>query len=149
VLAARLGAEFIPRLDEGDVAILATRPSSIGISEVVASAGRLERALKKFPEVVTVVTRSGSPELATDVMGLDQGDVFVMLRPRSEWTTARTKADLVERMSAAVSENVPGVPCAFQQPIEDRFNEPIAGVRSDIGVKLFGDDLRTLEEKGE
>ena len=149
LLATRLGGEFIPRLDEGDLSIFAIRPSSVGISEVAAGTGRIERVLKRFPEVITVVSRSGSPELATDVMGIELGDVFVMLKPRSEWTTARTKGELVEKMSAALAESVPGIGTSFTQPIEMRFNELIAGVRSDVGVKLFGDDLDTLREKGE
>jgi cobalt-zinc-cadmium resistance protein CzcA len=148
-VAATLGGEFIPRLDEGDLSISAVRPASVGISEVAASTGRIERVLKRFPEVITVVSRSGSPELATDVMGIEQGDVFVILKPRSEWTTARTKGELVEKMEQALDEAVPGVGFSFLQPIEMRFNELIAGVRSDIGIKLFGDDLQTLREKGE
>jgi cobalt-zinc-cadmium resistance protein CzcA len=148
-IAATLGGEFIPRLDEGDLSISAVRPASVGISEVAASTGRIERVLKRFPEVITVVSRSGSPELATDVMGIELGDVFVILQPRSKWTTARTKGELVEKMEQALDEAVPGVGFSFLQPIEMRFNELIAGVRSDIGIKLFGDDLQTLREKGE
>ena len=129
--------------------MFAIRPSSVGISEVAAGTGRIERVLKRFPEVITVVSRSGSPELATDVMGIELGDVFVMLKPKSEWTTARTKGELVEKMSAAVAESVPGIGTSYSQPIEMRFNELIAGVRSDVGVKLFGDDLDTLRQKGE
>jgi cobalt-zinc-cadmium resistance protein CzcA len=105
--------------------------------------------LKRFPEALTVVSRSGSPELATDVMGIELGDVFVILKPRSEWTTARTKGELVEEMERALLESVPGVGFSFTQPIEMRFNELIAGVRSDVGIKLFGDDLEMLREKGE
>jgi cobalt-zinc-cadmium resistance protein CzcA len=149
LLATRLGGEFIPRLDEGDISISAIRPASVAISEVAAGTGRMERVLKRFPEVLTVVSRSGSPELATDVMGIELGDVFVMLKPRSEWTTARTKGELVEKMSEALEEAVPGIGFSFTQPIEMRFNELIAGVRSDVGVKLFGDDLDTLRTKGE
>lgn len=148
-LATRLGGEFIPRIDEGDLSISAIRPASVGISEVAASTGRIERVLKRFPEVITVVSRSGSPELATDVMGIELGDVFVILKPKSEWTTARTKGELVEKMAEVLNESVPGIGIAFLQPIEMRFNELIAGVRSDIGIKLFGDDLETLREKGE
>ena len=144
-----LGGEFIPRLDEGDLSISAVRPASVGISEVAASTGRIERVLKRFPEVVTVVSRSGSPELATDVMGIELGDVFVILKPRSEWESARTKGELVEKMEHALEETVPGVGFSFLQPIEMRFNELIAGVRSDVGVKLFGDDLEVLRQKGE
>ncbi|MBP9106410.1 MAG: efflux RND transporter permease subunit, partial [Gemmatimonadaceae bacterium] len=129
-LATRLGGEFIPRLDEGDISISAIRPASVGISEVAASTGRIERVLMRFPEVITVVSRSGSPELATDVMGIEAGDVFVMLKPKDQWTTTQTKGELVERMSAALNETVPGVGYSFLQPIEMRFNELIAGVRS-------------------
>jgi cobalt-zinc-cadmium resistance protein CzcA len=147
--ALTLGGEFIPRLDEGDISVSAVRPASVGISEVAASTGRIERVLRKFPEVVTVVSRSGSPELATDVMGIELGDVFVILKPKSDWTTARTKGELVEKMEHALGETVPGVGFSFTQPIEMRFNELIAGVRSDVAVKLFGDDLQTLRQKGE
>ncbi|MGE0453252.1 MAG: efflux RND transporter permease subunit [Vicinamibacteria bacterium] len=148
-VATTLGGEFVPRLDEGDISISAVRPASVGISEVAASTGRIERVLGRFPEVVTVVSRSGSPELATDVMGIELGDVFVILKPRSEWTTARTKGELVEKMEHALGETVAGVGFSFTQPIEMRFNELIAGVRSDVGIKLFGDDLETLRQKGE
>jgi cobalt-zinc-cadmium resistance protein CzcA len=149
VVASSLGGEFLPRLDEGDLSISAIRPPSVGISEVAASTGRIERVLKRFPEVVTVVSRSGSPELATDVMGIELGDVFVILKPKKEWTSARTKGELVEKMEKALGETVAGVGFSFQQPIEMRFNELIAGVRSDVGIKLFGDDLETLRMKGE
>ena len=147
--ATRLGGEFIPRLDEGDISVSAIRPPSVGISEVAASTGRIERVLLRFPEVVTVVSRSGSPELATDVMGIELGDVFVILKPKAEWTSARTKGELVEKMQAALDASVPGVGFSFLQPIEMRFNELIAGVRADIGVKLFGDDLDTLRKSAE
>jgi cobalt-zinc-cadmium resistance protein CzcA len=149
LLGTRLGGEFIPRLDEGDISISAVRPASVAISEVAAGTGRMERVLKRFPEALTVVSRSGSPELATDVMGIELGDVFVILRPRSEWTTVRTKGELVLKMSEALGEAVPGIGFSFTQPIEMRFNELIAGVRSDVGVKLFGDDLEVLRERGE
>lgn len=149
VVGSRLGGEFIPRLDEGDLSISAIRPPSVGISEVAASTGRIERVLKKFPEAITVVSRSGTPELATDVMGIEQGDVFVILKPKDEWTSARTKGELVEKMEKVLGDTVPGVGFSFTQPIEMRFNELIAGVKSDVGIKLFGDDLETLRQKGE
>jgi cobalt-zinc-cadmium resistance protein CzcA len=148
LVAAGLGGEFIPRLDEGDITLQAVRLPSVALSESVAGTGRIERVLKRFPEVKTVVTRSGSPEVATDVMGIELGDVFVILKPRSEWTTADDKAELIERMEEALTAAVPGTGLSFTQPIEMRFNELIAGVRSDVAVKLFGDDLATLAEKG-
>jgi cobalt-zinc-cadmium resistance protein CzcA len=147
LVAARLGGEFIPRLDEGDITIQAVRLPSVALSEAAAGTGRIERVLMRFPEVKTVVTRSGSPEVATDVMGIELGDVFVILRPKAEWT-AGDKAELTEKMEEALNEAVPGTGLSFTQPIEMRFNELIAGVRSDVAVKLFGDDLAALAAKG-
>jgi cobalt-zinc-cadmium resistance protein CzcA len=147
-VATTLGGEFLPRLDEGDLSISAIRPASVGIAEVAASTGRIERVLMRFPEVVTVVSRSGSPELATDVMGIEAGDVFVILKPPAEWPVTKAKGALVEEMEAALGDAVPGVGYSFLQPIEMRFNELIAGVRSDVGIKLFGDDLDVLEKTG-
>ena len=148
LLATMLGGEFIPELDEGDITLQVVRLSSVGLSEAVAGSLRVERVLRRFPEVKTVVTRLGSPEIATDVMGIELGDVFAILKPRSEWTSARTKGELIEKMEAAVMQAVPGVGLSFTQPIEMRFNELIAGVRSDVAVKLFGDDLGMLARKG-
>jgi len=148
LVGTRLGGEFIPRLDEGDITLQAIRLPSVALSESVAGTGRIERVLKRFPEVKTVVTRNGSPEIATDVMGIELGDVFVILKPRSEWTTTDDKAELIERMEDALEEAVPGTGLSFTQPIEMRFNELIAGVRSDVAVKLFGDDLALLAAKG-
>ncbi len=148
LVALRLGGEFIPKLDEGDIALQAVRLPSVALSESVAGTGRIERVLKRFPEVKTVVTRIGSPEVATDVMGIELGDVFVILKPKSEWTTAHSKAELIAKMEEALNEVVPGTGLSFTQPIEMRFNELIAGVRSDVAVKLFGDDLAALAAQG-
>jgi len=147
-VATRLGGEFIPRLDEGDIALQTFRLPSVALSEATAATSRIERVLKRFPEVKTVVTRSGSPEVATDVMGIELGDSFVILKPPSEWTVA-SKGELIEKMEHALEEAAPGSGLSFTQPIEMRFNELIAGVRSDVAVKLFGDDLRTLAQKGQ
>ena len=144
-----LGAEFVPRLDEGDISITGIRLPGVALSESTASTTRVENVIRRFPEVITVVSRSGSPELATDVMGIELSDIFVILKPRSEWTTADTKEELVEKMEAALSKEVLGSGFSFTQPIEMRFNELIAGVKSDVAVKLFGDDLDVLREKGE
>ena len=148
LVGLRLGGEFIPKLDEGDITLQAVRLPSVALSEAAAGTGRIERVLKRFPEVKTVVTRSGSPEIATDVMGIELGDVFVILKPKPEWTTAESKAELIEKMEEALNEAVPGTGLSFTQPIEMRFNELIAGVRSDVAVKLFGDDLATLAQNG-
>ena len=144
-----LGGEFIPQLDEGDITIQAWRLPSIALGESLRSTLEIERTLLRFPEVRQVVSRTGTPEVTTDVMGMELSDIFVSLRPRGEWKTARTKEDLIAKFSAALSSEVPGVGIGFTQPIEMRFNEMIAGVRSDVALKIFGDDLKVLKEKGE
>jgi heavy metal efflux system protein len=148
VVATRLGGEFLPRLDEGDIVLQTFRLPSVALSETVAATSRVERVLMRFPEVNTVVNRSGSPEIATDVMGIELSDGFVILKPRSEWTV-RSKGELIEKMEEALRKDAPGNGLSFTQPIEMRFNELIAGVRSDVAVKLFGDDLDLLAKKGQ
>lgn len=148
-LSAWLGIEFVPRLDEGDMAIQLWRLPSVSLSESVKGALDVERALRAFPEVVKVVTRTGSPEVATDVMGVELSDVFVILKPQQEWTTAGTREDLIAKMKPAILDAVPGVGLGFTQPIEMRFNELIAGTRSDLAVKIFGPDLEVLKQQAE
>ncbi|HEY4683640.1 MAG TPA: efflux RND transporter permease subunit, partial [Candidatus Acidoferrales bacterium] len=143
-----MGAEFIPRLDEGDITIQAWRLPSISLQESINSTSQVEQVLRRFPEVKTVVSRTGSPEVATDVMGIELSDIFVILKPRSEWQTASTKEELIAKMNEALQKEVPGAGFGFTQPIEMRFNELIAGVRSDVGVRIFGDNLETLAQKG-
>ncbi len=144
-----MGSEFVPRLDEGDITIQAWRLPSIALEESLRSTLQIERVLKGFPEVTSVVSRTGTPDVATDVMGMELSDIFVGLRPHDEWTSARSKEELVEQMAAALEAAVPGVGIGFTQPIEMRFNELISGVRSDIAVKIFGDDLGVLKERGD
>jgi cobalt-zinc-cadmium resistance protein CzcA len=148
-IGASLGVEFVPRLDEGDLVIQVWRLPSISLSESVATALEIERVLRGFPEVRQVVTRTGSPEVATDVMGVELSDVFVVLKPRGDWVTARTREELIAKMKEAIVERVPGVGLGFTQPIEMRFNELIAGVRSDLAVKIFGPELDVLKQKAE
>ena len=148
-LGTRLGIEFVPRLDEGDLAIQVWRLPSISLSESVSTALDIERVLRRFPEVTQVVTRTGSPEVATDVMGVELSDVFVILKPQREWLTARTRDDLIVKLKDAIVAQVPGVGLGFTQPIEMRFNELIAGVRSDLAVKIFGPDLDVLKQQAD
>lgn len=148
-LGAGLGIEFVPRLDEGDIAIQVWRLPSVSLSESVRTALDIERVLRRFPEVLQVVTRTGSPEVATDVMGVELSDVFVILKPQREWTTARTREELIGKVKPAILDAVPGVGLGFTQPIEMRFNELIAGTRSDVAVKIFGPDLDVLKRQAE
>jgi heavy metal efflux system protein len=149
VLATTLGIEFVPRLDEGDMVVQVWRLPSISLTESVETALDIERVLRGFPEVRQVVTRTGSPEVATDVMGVELSDMFVVLKPQREWTTAASRDALIAILKQAISGRVPGVGLGFTQPIEMRFNELIAGVRSDLAVKIFGPDLDVLKQQGE
>ena len=149
LIGGRLGIEFMPQLEEGDMAIQVWRLPSISMSESVETALAVERAIRQFPEVIQVVTRTGSPEVATDVMGIEMSDVFVLLKPIEEWSTAHTKNTLIEIMSAAILKAVPGVKLGFTQPIEMRFNELISGSRSDLAIKIFGEDMDILRSHGE
>lgn len=125
------------------------RLPSVSLSESVQTALDTERVLRQFPEVVQVVTRTGSPEVATDVMGVELSDVFVILKPKQDWTTAHTRDELIAKMKPAILDKVPGVGLGFTQPIEMRFNELIAGTRSDLAVKIFGPDLEILKQQAE
>jgi cobalt-zinc-cadmium resistance protein CzcA len=145
--AGLLGAEFVPRLDEGDIVIQASRLPSVSLSQSLASTTAIEKVLTSFPEVRTVVSRTGSPEVATDVMGIDLTDVFVILKPRRAWRREMDPGRLVAAMHEALEAAVPGNVFSFTQPIEMRFNELIAGARSDLAVKIFGDDLELLDRK--
>jgi cobalt-zinc-cadmium resistance protein CzcA len=149
-LFTQLGSEFVPRLSEGTIVINFVRLAGISLDESVAYNTRIENnLLNNFPdEIESIWTRTGTAELSTDPMGLELSDMFIALKPRSEWTRANTQAELVAAIDAELSD-LPGQNRIFTQPIEMRINEMIAGIRSDIGIKLFGDDLNLLESKAE
>ena len=143
-LLTTLGSEFIPQLDEGDIALHALRIPGTGLEQSIEMQEILEQRLKAFPEVDKVYAKIGTPEVATDPMPPSVADNFVMLKPRSEWPDPdRSKEALVAEMAAAV-EQLPGNKYEFTQPIQMRFNELISGVRADLGIKVFGDDLDKL-----
>jgi cobalt-zinc-cadmium resistance protein CzcA len=143
-----LGTEFMPELDEGAILIETFRLPSVSLSESVAIATRVEQVVREFPEVTTVVTKIGRPDLATEAMGVYQGDVYVLLKPPSEWTTADNREDLIDALDEKLS-SAPGVAISFTQPLAMRLDEVISGVRSDVAVKLFGDDFDDLESQAE
>jgi cobalt-zinc-cadmium resistance protein CzcA len=143
VVAGFMGAEFIPRLEEGALAIQAWRLPSVSLSESVASTTRIENILRRFPEVITVVSRTGRAEIATDPMGLDVSDIYVILEPKTDWQTASTREGLIKAFEEALHE-VPGNIFSYSQPIELRMQELIAGVRSDVAITLYGPDLEQL-----
>jgi cobalt-zinc-cadmium resistance protein CzcA len=149
-LAARSGSEFVPRLGEGAIVINTVRMAGIALDESVRYGTRIEqRLLAHFPdEIAHVWTRTGTAEVATDPMGLEVSDVFVTLHSRDAWTRARTQAELTAAMAETL-EGLPGMRSVFTQPIEMRMNEMTAGIRADVGIKLFGDDFDVLAEKAE
>jgi cobalt-zinc-cadmium resistance protein CzcA len=144
-----MGAEFIPRLDEGALALQAWRLPSVALSESVKSTTLIEKVLKRFPEVSTVVSRTGRAEIATDPMGPETSDIYVILKPREEWKTAKTREALIAAFDQALKQEVPGNIFSYSQPIELRMQELIAGVRSDVAVTLYGDDLDLLRTKAD
>ena len=146
--STRLGTEFIPNLDEGDIALHALRIPGTSLSQAVRMQAALEAKVKEFPEVDQVVAKIGTAEVATDPMPPSVADTFVILKDRKDWPDPRRpKADLVAAMQEAV-EKIPGNNYEFTQPIQMRFNELISGVRSDVAVKVFGDDLQVLLQMG-
>ncbi len=143
-ILSRLGSEFVPSLDEGDIAIQALRAPGTSLSQSVEMQKDVEKLLKTFPEVNTVISRIGTAEVATDAMPPNIADTYVLLKPKKQWPKPRkTKEELIERMEIAL-ETLPGNNYEFSQPIELRFNELISGVRSDLAVKIYGDDLDQL-----
>ena len=147
-LSSRLGSEFIPSLDEGDVALHALRIPGTSLTQAIEMQYALEREIKKIPEVKTILAKIGTAEIATDPVPPNVADNYVMLKPRSEWPNPnKEKADVVAEIER-VSKGVYGNNYEFTQPIQMRFNELISGVRTDVAVKISGDDLEQLLELG-
>lgn len=149
-LFTRMGGEFMPQLDEGDIAFHAILKPGSSLSETIQTTTKIERIVKaEFPnEVETVLGRIGVADVPTDPMPMDIADMFAILKPQSQWTAAKTKEELVDKIKEAISI-VPGVNYEFTQPIEMRFNELLTGVREDVAIKLFGEDLQVLADKAE
>ena len=149
LLATRMGTEFVPSLNEGDIALHALRIPGTSLTQSVEMQQALEKRIKAFPEVDIIFSKIGTAEIATDPMPPSVADNFVMLKPQSEWPDPkRPREELVKAMQEAV-EQIPGNNYEFTQPIQMRFNELISGVRSDVAVKVFGDDLNMLLKSGE
>lgn len=147
-LGQHLGAEFMPRLEEGDLLVEASRLPSASLEDAVPRSTEIENVINQFPEVKTVFCKTGRPEIANDVMGVHQTDVWVMLKPVSQWPEPKTRDELIEELSVVLNKNVPGVAFGFTQPIEMRVDELVAGVKADVALLLYGDDMQVLGEKG-
>lgn len=148
-LFTRMGGEFVPQLDEGDIAFHIILLPGTSLTEGIETSTKAEQILlENFPEVEKVMSRFGVAEVPTDPMPMDVADCFIILKPQDEWTTTDNKEELIEMMKAKLNV-LPGLNFEFTQPIEMRFNELLTGVREDVAVKLFGEDLNVLAEKAE
>lgn len=147
-VANNLGAEFMPRLEEGDLLIEASRLPSATLEGSIEMSTQIEQIVGAFPEVKTVFCKTGRPEIANDVMGVHQTDVWVLLNPVDEWPEPKTRDELIQEMSDLLNDQVPGVAFGFTQPIEMRVDELVAGVKADVAVLLYGDELQVLADKG-
>ncbi len=148
MLVPLIGTEFLPSLDEGSIAVQTFRIPSISLPQSLDLQKRAEKILKQFPEVIDVVSKTGRADIASDPMGVELSDVIVTLKPHEEWTTTKSKEELVAKMRDALAE-LPGVASSFSQPIALRVDELVSGVKSAIGIKIFGDDLDVLKQKGD
>ena len=143
-----IGTEFLPALDEGSIAVQTFRIPSISLPQSLAMQTRAEKILKQFPEVIDVVSKTGRADIASDPMGVEISDVIITLKPKEEWKGGKTKDELVEEMRKAL-ENLPGVASSFSQPIALRVDELVSGVKSAIGIKIFGEDLDVLKDQAD
>ena len=142
-----LGTEFMPKLDEGSILIETRKLPSVSLEESMAQSTGVERIIREFPEVRRVVTKIGRPDLATEAMGIYQGDVYVVLKPAETWASGRSKEQLIEAMAAAL-RTMPGMTFNFTQPMAMRLDEVVSGVKADVAVKVFGPDAEVLERVG-
>jgi len=148
VLGSRLGSEFVPQLDEGSIVIQPVRVRTVDAEQTVRLVTEFEKKVLEVPEILTVFSRSGTPEVATDPMPLSLTDSYLMLKPRKEWRPGMTKEKLIAELREKI-EQVPGQGYNFSQPIQMRFSELVSGVKADIGIKVFGEDLDELKEKAD
>ena len=147
-VAMRLGAEFMPRLDEGDLLIEVNRLPSATLEDAIPISTQIEKILQSFPEVKNVFCKTGRPEIANDVMGVQQTDVWVILNPVKSWPKEKSRDELIEEISARLNTEVPGALFAFTQPIEMRVDELVAGVKADVAVLIYGNNLEQLAAVG-
>ncbi|MDQ9022362.1 CusA/CzcA family heavy metal efflux RND transporter [Acinetobacter sichuanensis] len=148
VLATKIGSEFAPQLSEGDFAVQQMRSPSTGLEQSLRMQENTEKLLlKKFPEIKAIFARTGTAEVATDVMPPNISDAVLLLKPRDQWSNPKESIDELRQRMIAFLDTLPGNNSEFSQPIELRFNELISGVRSDVGIKIFGDDMEVLNQE--
>ncbi|GAN48034.1 efflux RND transporter permease subunit [Methylobacterium radiotolerans] len=149
LLATRLGGEFLPKLSEGSIVVTSEKLPGINLDASLMAVNRIESVLKSFPEVKRVVSLTGSAEIPTDPMGVESTDSFIALTDPSTWTTAETQEGLVAAFEARLRAKVPGVAYSFSQPIQMRMDDLLEGVRGDVAISLYGDDLEVLKDRAD
>src|SRR5262249_40900873 len=143
-----IGTEFMPRLDEGDILVETKKLPGVSLTDSVAISKRIEERLRRVPEIEDLVIKIGRPDFATEAMGINEGDTYLTLRPKSEWKRFSTKDELIAALDKEVSD-FPGVAFSFTEPMAMRMDETVSGVKADLAVKIFGDDFRTLDTIGQ
>ncbi|MBK9254118.1 MAG: CusA/CzcA family heavy metal efflux RND transporter [Saprospiraceae bacterium] len=149
VLFSTMGGEFVPTLDEGDFVIQPVLKTGTSLSKTIEITTMIEKILLKFPEVAQVVSRIGAAEIPTDPMSMEESDIIIKLNPIKTWTSAKTKDELADKFTESLTAQIPGIEYEFTQPIEMRFNELITGVRADLAIKIFGEDLNILSNQAQ
>jgi cobalt-zinc-cadmium resistance protein CzcA len=142
-----IGTEFMPKLDEGSILITSRKLPGISLTQSIEISKEIARTIRTFPEVTGIVTKLGRPDVATEAMGIYESDSYLQLAPKNEWKCCRNKQELIEKLSN-VLEKIPGVTYTFTQPMEMRMDETVTGIRGDVAIKIFGDDLKVLNELG-
>ncbi len=145
---AFIGTEFMPRLDEGEILLETRKLPGISLTESIEISKQIELRLRTFPEIADVVIKIGRPDFATEAMGINEGDTYLILKPKSEWTRFHTKEELIEAVDKGLS-TIPGISYSFSQPMAMRMDETVSGVKADLAIKIFGDEFRALDTLGE
>jgi cobalt-zinc-cadmium resistance protein CzcA len=143
-----IGTEFMPKLDEGSILVETRKLPGVSLTDSVEISKRIEQRLRTFPEIADVVIKIGRPDFATEAMGINEGDTYLLLKPMNTWTRFHTKEDLIAALDKELS-SIPGIAFNFTQPMAMRIDETISGVKADLAIKVFGDDFRTLDALGQ
>src|SRR6266481_2433384 len=143
-----IGTEFMPQLDEGSILVETRKLPGISLTDSVEISKRIETRLRDFPEIADVVIKIGRPDFATEAMGINEGDTYLLLKPINTWKRFHTKEDLISALDKELGR-IPGIAYNFTQPMAMRIDETISGVKADLAIKVFGDDFRTLDALGQ
>src|ERR1700726_5227817 len=143
-----IGTEFMPRLDEGSILVETRKLPGVSLTDSVEISKRIEQRLRAFPEIADVVIKIGRPDFATEAMGINEGDTYLLLKPTNTWKRFHKKEDLIAAVDKELSQ-IPGIAYNFTQPMAMRIDETISGVKVDLEIKVFGDDFSTLEKLGQ